>query len=141
MWITGGLALLPTGDDAVHCTIAGKLGQDAALHTSGVCPIGYLHRGESATTPRGEWRVAGVSANRFSVTVKQVQILLIGMDGHRPEEPNEPVLNDDRHALSDALEDIVVIPGIEIDTEPNSTNSINFRRSTPAIVFYRIRGK
>lgn len=63
------------------------------------------------------------------------------MDEHRPEEPNEPVLNDDQQTLSDALEEIVVIPGIEIDPEPNSTNSINFRRSTPAIVFYRIRGK
>jgi hypothetical protein len=33
------------------------------------------------------------------------------------EEPDERVLPDDQQTLSDALEDIVDVPGIEVDTE------------------------
>jgi hypothetical protein len=37
--------------------------------------------------------------------------------GRQVEEPDERVLPDDQQTLSDALEDIVDVPGIEVDTE------------------------
>lgn len=74
------------------------------------------------------------------------------------EEPDERVLADDQQTLSDALEDIVDVPGKSRSTlrpisqtgvhngsttmsNGSSMISIDFRKNRPATVFYRIRGK
>jgi hypothetical protein len=55
---------------------------------------------------------------------KPAMMIQLAMEEHdrRVDEPDERILPEDQQTLSDALEDIVDIPGIEVDTEVDLSN-------------------